>query len=183
MLIVISGPSGSGKTTIVREMVTRFPDVTFSVSATTRMKRSNEREGVDYFFLTKEEFQERISHGDLVEWEEIFGNYYGTLRSFVDSVLAQKKHLLFDIDVNGALSIRSKYPDQSKLLFIKPPDEETLRQRLSHRGTDPEEIIARRLERMQLELNASNQFDYIVMNDSLQHSFSEVASIIQSCVR
>ena len=183
MLIAISGPSGSGKTTIVREMLGQFPELVFSVSATTRARRPNETEGIDYFFLSKEEFISRLQTGDLIEWEEVFGNYYGTLHSAVDARIEEGKHVLFDVDVKGALSIKRIYQSQATLIFILPPDVETLRQRLIHRNTDSEEVIQHRLARIELELEASKEFHHVVLNDDLQNSVPKVAAIIRSVCR
>ncbi len=182
MLIVISGPSGSGKTTIVQDMLNRFPEIKFSVSATTRNQRPKEHEGVHYYFLTKNDFQKKINRGELVEWEEIFGNYYGTLKSVVEDALQKNTHLLFDIDVKGALSIKKKYPHQSVLIFIMPPDVDTLHKRLNHRATDSSEIIERRLKRAEMEMKESNHFDHLVVNDEITIAIDTVAAIIHKSI-
>ncbi|CUS93277.1 guanylate kinase [Candidatus Kryptonium thompsonii] len=120
-LIVVSAPSGSGKTTIAKKILEKFPFMKFSVSATTRPKRNGEVDGKDYFFLSREEFEKKIQNGELLEWEEIYGNYYGTLKSVVESALKNGDILVFDVDVNGAISIKEKFPEDSVLIFIKPP--------------------------------------------------------------
>lgn len=178
-LIVLSAPSGSGKTTIARAMLQKYPSMLFSVSATTRPPRAGEVEGRDYFFLSKEVFQQRVKEGNLVEWEEIYGNYYGTLKSEVDRALRQGKIMLFDVDVKGGLSIKKVYPDDSVLIFVKPPSFETLRQRLLNRKTEDEATIQRRLERVPMELEKGNQFDWQVLNDDLQVAIDEVDEIIR----
>ncbi|MBN1446539.1 MAG: guanylate kinase [Bacteroidetes bacterium] len=178
MLFVLSAPSGSGKTTIARGVLSQYPDLRFSVSATTRPRRPNETEGKDYFFLTHDEFERRIADGDLVEWEEIYGNMYGTLRSEIDRVLTEHGHLLFDIDVKGALSLKEMYPDDAVLIFIRPPGLHILRERLERRGTDDPAVIDRRMERAAWELEQIPRFDHVVLNDDLSHSIPEVIRLI-----
>ncbi|CUT00338.1 guanylate kinase [Candidatus Kryptonium thompsonii] len=158
-LIVVSAPSGSGKTTIAKKILEKFPFMKFSVSATTRPKRNGEVDGKDYFFLSREEFEKKIQNGELLEWEEIYGNYYGTLKSVVESALKNGDILVFDVDVNGAISIKEKFPEDSVLIFIKPPNMETLKERLKRRKTESEEQIKRRLERVPMELEKAKYFD------------------------
>jgi len=129
-LIAISAPSGCGKTTIAHEILKRHPELTFSVSATTRRKRDEEIHGKDYYFLTCEEFEEKILKGELIEWEKIYDDYYGTLHSEVERAKSENKSILFDIDVKGALSIKQQYPKDTVLIFIKPPSIDSLKQRL-----------------------------------------------------
>jgi guanylate kinase len=178
-LIVISAPSGSGKTTIARAIMQKYAGMLFSVSATTRPPRTGELEGRDYFFLSKEEFQRRVQHGDLVEWEEIYGNYYGTLKSEVDRALQQGTIMLFDVDVKGALSIKKTYQNDSILIFIKPPSVEALQHRLLNRKTENEATIHRRLDRVPMELEKGGQFDWQVVNDDLQTAVNKVDEIIR----
>jgi guanylate kinase len=178
MLIVVSAPSGSGKTTIAKKILEHFPFVKFSVSATTRPKRNGEIDGKDYFFLTREEFEKKIQNGELLEWEEIYGNYYGTLRSVVEDALKNGDILLFDVDVNGAISIEKKFPDDSILIFIKPPNMETLKDRLKRRKTESEEQIQKRLERVPMELEKASYFDYIFVNDRLEDTVKSVLRAI-----
>jgi guanylate kinase len=178
-LIVISAPSGSGKTTIARAIMQKYPGMLFSVSATTRPPRTGEVEGRDYFFLSKEEFQRRVKTGDLVEWEEIYGNFYGTLKSEVDRALQRGTIMLFDVDVKGALSIKKTYPGDSVLIFIKPPSFEALQQRLSNRKTEDDATIRRRLDRVPMELEKGSQFDWQVVNDDLKIAVAKVDKIIR----
>jgi guanylate kinase len=178
-LIVISAPSGSGKTTIARAIMQKYPGMLFSVSATTRPPRAGEVEGRDYFFLSKEEFQRRVATGDLVEWEEIYGNFYGTLKSEVDRALRQGTIMLFDVDVKGALSIKKTYPDDSVLIFIKPPSFEALQERLLNRKTEDDTTIRRRLDRVPMELEKGSQFDWQVVNDDLKIAVAKVDEIIR----
>jgi guanylate kinase len=177
-LIVVSAPSGAGKTTIVKAILAKYPSLLFSVSATTRPIRSGESEGRDYFFLPREEFERRITAGQLVEWEEIYGNLYGTLKSEVDKALSAGKTMLFDIDVKGAISIKRHYPSDAVLIFVKPPSFEVLRSRLLNRKTEDEATIKRRLDRVPMELETGNQFDYQVINNDLQTAVREVEQIV-----
>ena len=178
-LIVISAPSGCGKTTIARAILQKYPTMLFSVSATTRAPRTGEQDGKDYFFLTKEDFQRRVQAGELVEWEEIYSDYYGTLRSEVDRSLNRGKVMLFDVDVKGALSIKKHYPHDSVLIFIKPPNFEVLKQRLLNRKTENEATIKRRLDRVPMELDKGSQIDWQVVNDDLQKAIDNVDHIIR----
>jgi guanylate kinase len=181
MLYVIAAPSGAGKTTIVKEILRNNPDLVFSVSATTRYRRENEIHGKDYFFFSKDEFRNMTEKNELVEYETLFnGDFYGTLRSFVDENLEKNKSVIFDIDVNGALNIKKKYGDKAKLIFIMPPDIETLKERLKKRATESPEQIAERIKRVDLEIGKKNDFDYIVVNENLDKAISEVQSIIDN---
>jgi guanylate kinase len=176
---VLSAPSGAGKTTIAREILARHPaEVIFSVSATTRAMRPQERDGLDYYFLSREKFEELIASQALIEHEEIFGNYYGTPKSEVERAKQMGKRLLFDIDVKGGLSIRRIFPKESLLIFIAPPDLRTLEARLRTRMTESDATIARRLERAQMEMEMAEEYDHIVVNDDLEQAVKEVEEII-----
>ncbi len=179
MLFVLSAPSGSGKTTIARRILAMFPDLSFSVSATTRPKRDREKEGEDYHFLTREEFLKGISSHSFVEWEEVFGNLYGTPVSEIENAERAGRHLLFDVDVKGALSVKRAYPSISTLIFIRPPDLDTLRERLRHRGSETEDVIEERVARAAWELAQAPHFDRVVVNDDLSRSVPLVAGIIE----
>lgn len=180
---MIAAPSGCGKTTIAKAILAKHPDMLFSVSATTRPKRSSEGEGKDHFFLTKEKFEEYLRRGDLAEWEEIYGNYYGTLKSEINRALQQDRIMVFDIDVKGALSIQKHFPNESILIFIKPPSFEVLKNRLESRNTENPETLKRRLERVPLELEHGQQFDFQVVNDDLQKTIDEVDKIVQTSIK
>jgi guanylate kinase len=182
-LIVIAAPSGCGKTTIAKAILAKHPVMLFSVSATTRSIRSGEVQGKDYFFLTKQEFEDRIHIGDLVEWENIYGNYYGTLKSEIQRALQQGNLMLFDVDVKGALSIRRNFPDDAVLIFIKPPSFEILKKRLENRKTENSETLKHRLDRVPMELEQGAKFDYQVVNDDLQKAIAEVDDIVQKNIK
>jgi guanylate kinase len=177
-LIVVSAPSGAGKTTIVKAILDKYPSMLFSVSAATRTKRETEIDGKDYFFLPRQEFERRIRAGELVEWEEIYGNLYGTLKSEVDKTLSGGNAMLFDIDVKGGLSIKRKYPNDSVLIFVKPPSIEILEARLRGRKTEDETTFKRRMDRVAMELGMASQFDYQVVNDDLPAAIVEVDKIV-----
>lgn len=177
-LIVVSAPSGTGKTTIVKAILAKYPGILFSVSATTRPKRDIEVDGRDYFFLSREEFERRIEHGELVEWEEIYGNLYGTLKSEVDKVITSGKAMLFDIDVKGGLSIKRTYHDDAMLIFIRPPSVEVLEARLRNRKTEDEETFRRRMARATMELGMASQFDHQVVNDELEKAIDDVDKLV-----
>jgi guanylate kinase len=179
-LIVISAPSGCGKTTIAKAILVKYPTMLFSVSATTRSSRAGEVNGRDYFFLTRQEFEDCMRTGDLVEWEEIYGNYYGTLKSEIHRALDHGYSMMFDVDVKGALSIRRHFPNDSVLIFIKPPSMEVLKKRLENRKTENPETLKRRLDRVPMELKQGSQFDYQVVNDDLNTAVAEVSEIIQN---
>ena len=177
-LIVVSAPSGAGKTTIVKAMLAKYPSMLFSVSATTRPKRESEIDGIDYFFLPRPDFERRIAAGELVEWEEIYGNLYGTLKAEVDKALTTGRTMLFDIDVKGGLSIKRMYPRDAVIIFISPPSIEVLRDRLLNRKTEDEATFKRRMDRVAMELGMASQFDYQVVNDNLQKAIDEVDALV-----
>ncbi len=178
-LFVFSAPSGCGKTTIAHAILNLHPEMLFSVSATSRPKRANETDGKDYFFLSLEEFSDNIRIGALVEWEEIYGNYYGTLRREVERALQSGTSMVFDIDVKGALSIKRHYPEQTVLIFIEPPSLEELIQRLKNRQTEDSESLKKRIERVPMEMEQRVLFDEHVVNDNLEQAITEVDAIIK----
>lgn len=178
-LIVISAPSGSGKTTIVWELLRRHPEIEFSVSVTTRPRRPEERNGKDYFFLTREDFHQKIQHDELVEWEQIYDDYYATLRSEVERALRSGKSMLFDVDVKGAISIKKKYPQESVLIFIKPPNTDVLRERLTQRKTESEGTLQKRFERVPMELAQEHHFDFAVVNEDISLVVEEIEKFLE----
>lgn len=184
IIIVLSAPSGSGKTTIARYLLEHFPRMRFSVSATTRAMRQGETDGKDYHFLSKEEFRHKIDAGEVIEYEEIYGNYYGTLRSEVERAEADDAILLCDVDVLGAKNFKREYPRDAHLIFIAPPSLEAARRRLEKRGTESAEQIQRRMDRAAMEMEQQGSFDHVIVNDDLgvaQHTaYSLVTSIINA---
>ena len=177
-LIVFSAPSGTGKSTIAKLILERFPNLRFSVSATTRQKRTGETEGLNYYFLSKEAFEEKIRTGGFIEHEFFFGNHYGTLLDKTGEVIDSGTSMLLDLDVKGAVNLKKIFPDNSLLLFIKPPGMEVLKQRLQGRESEDEESLNARLERARLELEYSDQFDQVVVNDDLELAVEAIAAII-----
>lgn len=179
ILFVISGPSGVGKTSIIRAVLERVEHVVFSVSCTTRPQRPGEVDGIDYFFVSKEKFLQMISENAFLEWAIVHDNYYGTPASFVFENLERGLDVILDIDVQGALKVKSSY-SEAKFVFIAPPSFETLRERLKRRGTESEERITRRLENAKRELKHIPEFEYLLINEDLETSISNLISIIQA---
>jgi guanylate kinase len=175
--IVLSAPSGGGKTTIAKMLVKRHKNMSISISATTRPKRLNEKDGRDYFFLTKKEFKEQIDNDNFIEYEEVHGDYYGTLKNRIIELLEKGQTVIFDIDVKGALSIKKLYPE-AILLFIKPPSLDELKKRLMKRKSESEEAINKRLGRIDFEYTQAIQFDHIIINDNLQQTIDQIERII-----
>jgi len=176
-IIVISAPSGTGKTTIIRKVMDIIPELTFSISATTRDRRSFEVDGKDYFFITEEEFKKKIKNDEFVEWEKFYDYYYGTLKSFVNINLENNKSLIFEVDVMGALSIKKCYPE-SLLIFIEPPSIDALKERLIKRNTETEEDFKKRIARAEMEINYKEKFDCSIMNVNLDNAIEEVKNKI-----
>jgi guanylate kinase len=179
MLLVISAPSGAGKTTIVKEVLRQYPSFKFSISATTREMRPGETNGKDYFFLSKPEFEERVANDELVEYEEIYSNYYGTLKSEIEKALSRGENIVFDVDVKGGLSIKKKFPE-AVTIFIRPPSFEVLKERLEKRGSETADQIESRLRRVTMELEKGALYDYIIINDDLKRAVSEVFGVINN---
>jgi guanylate kinase len=179
-LIIFTAPSGAGKTTIVRHLLSTFPEqLAFSVSATTRSRRNHEVGGRDYYFLSAEAFRKHISDGDFLEWEEVYaGQFYGTLRSEVDRLLAQGRHVIFDIDVEGALNLKCAYGDRAMAVFVQPPSEAILVERLKNRNTETPESLARRIAKATKELAFANKFDKVLVNDVLEKTLTEAENLI-----
>jgi guanylate kinase len=176
-LFIISAPSGAGKTTLCNAILKKFPNLYYSISHTTRKPRTGEQDGVDYFFITGDEFKHHIEKGTWAEWANVHGHFYGTSAQFIDRYLAAGKNILLDIDVNGAKQILSRYPD-SITIFIMPPTFKILKQRLAKRGTDSEQVIANRLNNAKTEIMQKDQYKYIIVNDSLPEAIETIAAII-----
>ncbi len=178
-IIVISAPSGGGKSVVSKYILANFPEFKFSISTTTRTKRSDEADGEHYHFVTKDEFLKKVKNDEFVEYEEIFGNYYGTLKSEVETALLNSEKLLFDIDVKGAYSIKKYYPNNAILIFLNPPSIEILENRLRNRQTETEEQVKKRIARAKMEIEMSQNFDYIILNDNLNDALREIDKIIK----
>jgi guanylate kinase len=180
-MIIFSAPSGAGKTTIVKHLLSKFPQFEFSISATSRKMRDGELHGKDYFFLSSEEFRQRISNSEFVEWEEVYSdNFYGTLRTELDRIWAKGNVVIFDVDVKGGVNLKKMFPENSLSLFIMPPSVEELRSRLVGRGTDSDEAIERRVAKAEEELSYSDKFDVVVVNDNLEEAKSKAEEVISS---
>ncbi|HPN37684.1 MAG TPA: guanylate kinase [Melioribacteraceae bacterium] len=178
-IFVISAPSGTGKTTIIKKIMEIFPQLTFSISATTRERRSFEVEGKDYFFISEEEFKNKIENNEFVEWEKFYDYFYGTLKSFVNKKLEENSSLIFEVDVKGALSIKKCYPE-AVLIFIEPPSIETIKQRLIQRNTESAEDFNKRISRADLEMSFKDKFDFSVLNFDLEKAINDVKKIIEN---
>ncbi len=180
-VVIFSAPSGSGKTTVVRRLLERFPQFEFSVSATSRAPRGEERDGVDYYFLSNEEFLRRVELGEFVEWEEVYaGTCYGTLRAEIERIWAKGHVILFDVDVVGGINLKRKFGADACSIFIMPPSIEELRRRLESRGTDAPEVIERRIGKAAFELEKAPLFDHTVVNDCLETAVEEVTALINN---
>ena len=180
-LIIFSAPSGSGKSTIINKLMSDYGlQGRFSISATSRKPRGSEQDGVEYYFLTEEDFRRRISEGDFLEYEEVYpGCFYGTLRSEVDRTLTRGENVILDIDVQGGLNVKKIYGDRALTLFIQPPSIERLRERLERRGTDAPEVIERRLAKAETELSFAPKYDAVVVNDDLEEACRDAARVIE----
>jgi guanylate kinase len=178
-VFVITGPSGVGKGTLIEQLLERVPELELSVSATTREPRPGELEGRDYHFLSPEEFRRRLEAGDFLEHASYSGNYYGTLRSEVERRLAEGRSVVLEIEVQGARQVRDALRDDAVLIFIAPPDEAVLRERLEGRGTDSAEAIEQRLRTAEVELAARSEFPLEVVNDDLQKGASELEKLVR----
>lgn len=183
-LIIFSAPSGSGKTTIVRHLLSKHPDkIEFSISASTREARGAEVDGKDYYFISKEEFLHRVAQEQFIEFEEVYsGTFYGTLKSELDRIWAQGKHVIFDIDVIGGLRLKRKYQDQALAIFVHPPSLEVLEKRLRGRGTDSEEKLKERVAKAAKELDYAGQFDVVLTNDRLEDAFMEAEKLLENFI-
>lgn len=176
-VFIISAPSGSGKTTLVGRLLQEVPDLHFSISYTTRPPRGQEQDGKDYFFVAREQFQEMIARQQLLEWAEVFGNYYGTAGRFLEEARASGKDLILDIDVQGAAQVQQKLPEAVSI-FILPPSRNELEWRLRHRSQDSEEVIRKRLGDATREIHGYAQYDYVLINDQLDRSAESLKAIV-----
>ncbi len=182
-LIIFSAPSGSGKTSIVRALLDTNPLLEFSVSATSRPKRPGEVDGKDYYFLSPEEFREKIQQGLFLEWEEVYpDSFYGTLHSELKRIWEKGKHVVFDVDVIGGLNIKKQYPSLSLAVFIQPPSLKVLKTRLINRKTETKESLDKRLGKARLEMSFADKFDRVIINDRLEQAIQEAQSAVNDFI-
>ena len=179
-LIIFSAPSGAGKTTIVHHLLKTVPNLEFSISATTRKPRGEEKDGKDYYFISKEEFLHFIAKKHFVEFEEVYsGTFYGTLRTEIERIWAKGSAVIFDIDVEGGLHLKRKYGEQALAIFVQPPSLEVLKERLAGRGTDNAEKLKERFEKAEKELNYAPRFDVILKNYELSEACAEAEKLVK----
>lgn len=178
-LIIFSAPSGAGKTTIVKHLLKKFPQLSFSISATTRELRGSEKNNADYYFISKEDFLHKVAHQEFVEFEEVYnGTFYGTLRSEIERIWNQGKHVIFDIDVEGGLRLKRKYEEEALAIFVQPPSLEVLKERLTGRGTDSQEKLQERFAKAEKELQYADKFDVILKNYDLEIACAEAEALV-----
>lgn len=178
-LIIFSAPSGSGKSTIINYLLTQNLNLAFSISATSRPPRGTEQNGVEYFFLTPEEFKQHIADNEFLEYEEVYKDrFYGTLKSQVEKQLADGQNIIFDVDVVGGCNIKQYYGERALSVFIQPPSIEELRKRLNGRGTDSPEVIESRIAKAEFELGYAPRFDIVIVNDDLEKAKAEALKVI-----
>lgn len=183
-LIIFSAPSGSGKSTIINYLLTKNLNLAFSISATSRAPRGTEQNGVEYFFLTPEEFKQRIANNEFLEYEEVYKDrFYGTLKAQVEKQLAAGQNVIFDVDVVGGCNIKKFYGDRALSVFIQPPSLEELRKRLTGRGTDAPEVIESRLAKATFELSYAEKFDVVIVNDNLEKAQAEALKTIRDFIQ
>ena len=182
-LIVISAPSGAGKTSIVHQLLKDIPELSFSVSASSRERRENELHGKDYYFLGVEGFQQKIKEDAFLEWEQVYENqYYGTLKSEIERIWSEGKTVIFDVDVVGGLNIKKQYPKECLSIFIMPPSIEVLAERLIGRGSESDESVKKRLDKAEEEISKNKQFDTIILNDDFEIACEQTKEIITNFI-
>ncbi len=182
-LIICSAPSGSGKTTLVQYLLGQDLKLFFSISATSRKPRGEEQHGREYYFLTQEDFKKKIEEEAFVEWEEVYeGCFYGTLKSEVQHLLEAGKNVIFDVDVVGGLNLKKYYGKEALSIFIAPPSVEELERRLHNRGTDAEDVIAKRVEKSEYELTFRDKFDVVIVNENLEEAQKEIVSKVRNFI-
>jgi len=181
-LIVFSAPSGAGKTTIVKEILKDYPQIIFSISATTRPKRETEINGIEYFFLTETDFKKKIENDDFIEWEKFYDYYYGTLKSHITANIEAGKAVLLELDVKGALTIKRLYP-YAHLIYISPPSFDELVKRLRQRNTESETDFVKRIDRAKMELGLKDEFDFVIENGDLETAINEAKSLVKKILK
>ena len=180
-LVIFSAPSGSGKSTIINYLLTQNLNLHFSISATSRSPRGNEKDGVEYYFRTPEQFKAKINEGEFLEYEEVYTDkFYGTLKSEVERILNEGNNVVFDVDVVGGCNIKNYYGDKALSIFIQPPSIEALRDRLVGRGTDSMDVIENRLTKASFEMSFASKFDKVIINDNLENAKTETLQVIKA---
>lgn len=182
-MIVICAPSGTGKSTLLNRLKSEHPELEWSVSCTTRGIRQGEVNGKDYHFISKEDFESQIAKNDFIEWAKVHSNYYGTSKKFVDEGLGLGKKMLFDLDVQGADSMKKIYGAEAHVIFIEPPSVEELEVRLKRRATDPDHVITERVENARKELHRKNDFDHLLLNDDVEKAYTKLKSIVERILK
>lgn len=179
-LIILSAPSGAGKSTLVHHLLNSNLNLEFSISATSRAPRVTEKDGIDYYFLSPEQFKQKIANNEFLEYEEVYPDcFYGTLRSEVDRITKKGKNVIFDVDVKGGLNIKKQFGDKALAIFVAPPNMETLKERLLKRGTETHEMIQKRIEKAAYEMSFAPQFDKIIINDDLEKAKKEIEETVR----
>jgi guanylate kinase len=182
-MIIITAPSGAGKTSITRHLINVFQELAFSISAATRKPRINEQHGVDYYFMSEEEFHRKILQNEFVEWEMVYeGKYYGTLKSELKRIWKNKQIPVMDIDVQGAIHVQKEYPVNSMFIFIQPPSVEELKKRLQTRGSETQDSFNARINKSAFELSFKNNFEHVIINDNLEKACAEAEAIVSSFI-
>ena len=183
-LLIITAPSGAGKTSITKHLMQHFPQLAFSVSAATRQRRGMEKDGVDYHFISTEDFKQKIQHNEFIEWEMVYeGKYYGTLKTELEKIWGQDKIPVLDIDIKGAIHVQQQFPETSLSLFIQPPSVEELKKRLQSRGTETPESLAARVNKASYELSFKDHFNKIIVNDDLQKACAAAVNIVDDFIK
>ena len=179
-IIIITAPSGAGKTSITHFLLNKYSQLAFSISAATRKARTHEKNGVDYYFISEEEFKQKIQHNEFVEWEMVYeGKYYGTLKSELQRIWNNNQTPVLDIDVKGAIHVQQEYAENCLSIFIEPPSVDVLKKRLESRGTETPETLQARINKASYEISFKHHFDKVIINDNLQHACAEAETIIR----
>jgi len=182
-IIIITAPSGAGKTSITRYLLHKYPELTFSISAATREARGKEKNGIDYYFMSIDEFREKIKNNEFVEWEMVYeGKYYGTLKSELERIWSEGKTPILDIDVKGAIHVQQQFPKNSLSIFVQPPSVEELKKRLEGRGTETPQNIATRLNKASYELSFNHSFDKVIINENLERACEQTGQAIREFI-